>query len=145
MIGHMIRHLSCQLLRFRRAQEGLAYLEFAVCLPFLLALMMGSIEVGRYIIIAQKVEKTAITISDVIAQGTTITTETLDNIIFASSQVMSPYAMGASGYVIISSVKQTGTSSASNPPRVDWQYNSSGTNGSWSKTSQGLPPSFRAA
>ena len=120
---------------FRRAQDGIAYLEFALCLPFLLALFMGAVEVTRYILIAQKVEKTVVTISDVIAQGSTISNSDLNNLIVASSQVMQPYVMGANGYVIVSSVKQTGTYSAGNPPRVDWQYTSSGTNGSWVQSS----------
>lgn len=132
MIRYLLHPLSC----FKRAQEGVAYLEFAISLPFLLALLMGSIEVGRYIIIAQKVEKTAMTISDVIAQDDTISTSTLDTLIFASSQVMNPYTMGANGYVIVSSVKQTGAYSGANPPIVQWQYTSSGENGSWTQSSQ---------
>src|SRR3954465_8547735 len=100
--------LKAGMTAFKRTQEGIAYLEFAVCLPFLIALLMGAIEVSRYIIIAQKVEYTALTIADVVAQGQTISNAILNNIIFASSQVMKPYAMGASGYVIIRSVKQTG-------------------------------------
>ena len=126
---------TCNLRRFRRADDGVAYLEFAVCLPFLMLLLMGSIEIGRYIIIAQKVEKTTITISDVVSQGQTVSTADLNNLIYASSQVMLPYSMGVNGYVIISSVTQNGTYSASNPALVSWQYNSSGTNGSWIQTS----------
>ena len=122
--------------RFRRSQDGLAYLEFALCLPFLIALLMGSIEVSRYILIAQKVDKTASTLSDIISQGKTISTTDLNNMIYASSQVMSPYSMGTNGYVIVSSVKQTGAYNSGNPARVDWQYTSSGTNGAWTQTSQ---------
>lgn len=121
---------------FARSQGGLAYLEFAIALPFMMALLMGAIEVSRYIIIAQKVEKTCFTLSDVISQGKTIATTDLDNMIYASSQVMLPYTMGANGFVIVSSVKQTGAYSAGNPAKVDWQYVSSGVNGSWTQPSQ---------
>lgn len=119
-------------LRFKRDQRGLAYLEFAVALPFLLVALMGSIEVTRYILIAQKVEKVAVTLSDVVSQGTTISTSDLDNIVTAASEVMRPYSFGASGFVIISSVTQTGTPDAGNPPRVKWQYTGGGT---WTQTS----------
>jgi len=119
-----------------RDQQGLAFLEFAICAPFILALLMGSIEVTRYILIAQKVEKTAVTISDVVSQGETISTSDINNIIYAASQVMQPYSFGPNGYVIISSVTQTGTYSVSNPPIVQWQYQSSGNNGSWAQASQ---------
>jgi len=123
-------------IQFTRAQEGIAYLEFALCMPFLIALLMGSIEMTRYILIVQKVEKVAITISDVTSQGSTISTSDLNSIIYAASQVMLPYTFGANGYVIISSVTQTGTYSTSNPPKVSWQYTSSGANGSWIQPSQ---------
>lgn len=135
--GKIMRKL---LSSFLRNKDGVAYVEFAVCLPFLIALLMGAIEVSRYIIIAQKVEKTAATLSDVISQGKTITPTDLSNMIFASSQVMKPYSMGADGYVIVSSVKQYGAYSISNPAKVDWQYTSSGVNGSWTNASLvGIP------
>jgi Flp pilus assembly protein TadG len=97
---------------------------------------MGSIEMTRFILIAQKVEKTAVTISDVVSQATTITNAELNNIIYAASTVMQPYTFGANGYVIISSVTQPGAYTVSNPPKVNWQYVSSGSNGSWTQTSQ---------
>ncbi len=120
---------------FRRAQDGVAYLEFAIALPFMITLLMGAIEVGRYIVIAQKVEKTAFTLSDILSQGKTLSSADLTNMIFASSQVMLPYTMGADGYVIVSSIEQTGTYSAANPAKVTWQYTSSGVNGSWTHAS----------
>lgn len=122
-----MKKLLRQFAAFRRAEEGIAYLEFALCVPFILALMMASVEITRYIMIVQKVEKVAVTISDVSSQGETISHSDLDNIILAAGQVMQPFTFGARGYVIISSVEQTGTPSASNPPKVKWQYTGGGT------------------
>ena len=111
---------------------------------------MGAIEVTRYILIVQKVEKTAVTISDVVSQGTTISTSDLNNILTAAGQVMQPYTFGPNGYVIISSVTQTGAYTINNPPLVNWQYTSSG--GTWTQNSQvgttggsaaNLPPAAR--
>ena len=127
----MLKRISSLL----KNKEGVAYVEFAVCLPVLIALLMGAIEVSRFIIIAQKVEKTAATLSDIVSQGKTISTGELNSMIFASSQVMLPYTMGANGYVIVTSVKQTGAYSVSNPAIVNWQYTSSGVNGSWTQNS----------
>ena len=128
----MLAKRLIEFLRFKRDQRGLAYLEFAVALPFLLAMLMGSIEVTRFILIAQKVEKVAVTISDVVSQSTTISTSDLDNIITAAGEVMQPYSFGADGFVIITSVTQTGAPNAGNPPRVKWQYTGGGT---WTQTS----------
>lgn len=113
--------------RLLRKQDGLAYLEFAISLPFLLALLLGSIEVTRYILIAQKVEKTAVTISDVVAQSEDISTSELDSIIYAAAQVMQPYTFNTNGYVIITSVTQNGSPSISNPPTIKWRYEGGGT------------------
>lgn len=114
--------------RLRRNEDGVAYLEFALSLPFLIALFMGSVEVTRYIIIAQKVEKSAVAISDVVAQSQTIGTAQLNQLITAVDEVMDPYTFATDGYVIITSVTKTGTSQ----PVVNWQYRGGG---SWTKPS----------
>jgi Flp pilus assembly protein TadG len=117
---------------FARAQQGVAMVEFAIALPFLAFLLMGSLEMTRYILIAQKVEKVSVTISDLVSQGNTVSSTDLTNIIQAAAQVMQPYTFGTNGYVIISSVTQTGTPSSSNKPKVNWQYSGGGT---WVKSS----------
>lgn len=113
---------------FKRAQSGVAYLEFAITLPFLLALFMGSVDVTRYILIAQKLEKVSTTVSDLVAQYQTMGTTQLNTLILAAGQVMQPYSFGSDGYVIVTSVTKTGT----NPPVVNWQYAGGGT---WSRPS----------
>lgn len=117
---------------FCKNESGIAVVEFAIIIPFIMALLMGAIEVTRFILITQKVEKVAVTIADVTSQGSTISTAQLDNIIIASQQVMLPYTFDTNGYVIITSVKQTGTFSGTNPPRVNWQYRGGGT---WTQAS----------
>lgn len=113
----------------KRSEDGVAYVEFAVSLPFLLSLVMGSVEMTRYIIIAQKVEKSSFTISDVVAQSETMTVTQLNQLITAVGEVMEPYSFGTNGYVIISSVTKTGA----NAPTINWQYTGGGT---WTKPSQ---------
>jgi Flp pilus assembly protein TadG len=130
--------------QFKHSQAGAAFVEFALSLPVLLVLLMGVVEITRYILIVQKVEKAAMIVSDVSAQGSTISTTDLNNIVTAASQVMQPYGFGANGFVIVSSVTQTGTYSAANPPKVNWQYTSSGANGSWTQPSQIGTPGLAA-
>lgn len=122
----MIRKLLYR--RLAHNEQGLAYLEFAIMLPVLLSLFLGSVEMTRYILITQKAEKVAMTISDLVAQSSTISTTQLNTLILAAGQIMQPYNFGGdNSYVIVSSVYKTGT----NPPIVKWQY----TNGSWTHTS----------
>jgi hypothetical protein len=116
------------LCRIARNQQGIAYLEFAISLPLLIAMLLGGVEVTRYILIAQKVEKVSVTVSDIVAQADTITTSELDNLILAAGQVMQPYSFDGNAYVIVSSVyKNDGDS-----PVVNWQYSGGG---SWIKSS----------
>ncbi len=115
--------------RLWRNERGVAYLEFAIALPLLLALFMGAVELTRYIIVAQKVEKATITIADVVAQSDTIGSTELGQLMSAVKHVMRPFTFNAEGYVILSSVTKTG----SNPPMVNWQYTGGGT---WVHSSQ---------
>ena len=63
-----MHRFNAMMKKLLRKQEGLAYLEFAITLPFLLALFLGAVEVTRYIIILEKVEKVSVTMSDLVAQ-----------------------------------------------------------------------------
>lgn len=130
------RHLTMPARQLCADRSGIAYIEFGISLPFLMFLLMGSIEMTRFILVSQKVEKTAMTISNSVAVGSTISTSDLNNIVYAAIAVMKPYSFGSNGYVIISSVAQTGTYSVNNPPIVKWQYASSGTTGSWTQSSK---------
>ena len=120
-----------------RADGGIAYVEFAIALPFLLALFLGAVDVTRYILITQKVEKVSVTVSDLVAQYQSMSTSQLNNLIIAAGQVMQPYPFGASGYVIVTSVTKTGT----NQPVVNWQYTGGG---SWTKPSRIGTPGAQA-
>lgn len=108
---------------FLKSQSGVAMLEFSISLPFLILLLFGSVEATRYLIITQKVDRVANTLSDVITQSEKITSTDIDQIITATGQVMQPYDFSADGYVVISSVSKNG----SNEPVVNWQYTSTGT------------------
>lgn len=123
--------------RLIRDRSGHAAAELALCIPLLAALLLGGIEVTRYILIAQKLEKIAVTLSDVVTQSDTISSSELDKIILAARQVMKPYSFDADGYVIISSVtKEEGSST----PTINWQYTGGGT---WTRPSQiGTPGSM---
>ncbi|MDX2073350.1 MAG: TadE/TadG family type IV pilus assembly protein [Alphaproteobacteria bacterium] len=105
-----------------QCRRGVAATEFAVALPFLLVLMLGGIEISRYVIIHQKLEKVAYTIADVVSQSDTITTAQLNQAVIAAATIMEPYDFSPDGVVFISSVYKSG----SNAPTVRWQYSGGG-------------------
>lgn len=111
-------------LRLAHDNRGLAAMEFALCAPLLFMLFMGSYEVSRYILIMLKVEKTAYTIADVVAQSSTLSLSQMNQYVSASTQILLPYPFGTQGRVIVSSVYQNG---AVPPSTVRWQYSGGGT------------------
>lgn len=65
---------------FRNNEKGTASIEFAMILPLMIATYFGTVEVSKLYITKNKVESVAETISDLVAQGTTITKNDLDDI-----------------------------------------------------------------
>lgn len=115
---------SLMLRRLLRGEQGLAVVEFALILPVLMTLFYGAIEITRYILITQKVEKLAFTVADVTAQSQVVTNASLNQVLDATSDIMSPYAMTTNGRVMISSLyRAAGATSAT----VNWRYQGGGT------------------
>lgn len=54
--------------RLWREESGVAYIEFALSLPFLLLLFAGSIDVTRLVLLHQKVDKAVFTVGDLATQ-----------------------------------------------------------------------------
>ena len=90
--------------RLWRTKDGLAYLEFALILPILLALLLGGIEISRYIQTSQKVDKLTHTIVDLVAQAPQISEGELDQIMIAAQHVMQPHNFTDDGVIIVSCV-----------------------------------------
>lgn len=104
---------------FARAERGIAVVEFALILPVMMTLFYGTIEVTRYVLITQKVEKLAHSIADVTSQEKKATRLVLDQALAATSDIMSPYSMTDNGVVYITSLyRAPNTAQAS----VNWRY-----------------------
>lgn len=110
--------------KFLRAQGGLAVVEFGLVLPVLMLLFYGTIEVTRYILITQKVEKLAHSIADVTAQEQTASAAVLNQALAATSDIMSPYSMTTNGTVFITSLYRAPNASNAS---VNWRYQGGGT------------------
>lgn len=105
--------------RFWRDAHGIAITEFALVLPVLMTLFYGTIEITRYILIAQKVEKLSHTVADVTGQANKVTITQIEQMMAATGDIMNPYGMGPNGRVLISSIyRRPGDANAS----IVWQY-----------------------
>ena len=102
--------------RLLRSDRGGVMIEFGFAMPVLVLLMLGGVELGRYVLLHQKLDRTAMTVSDLVARVQTVTTAEVDTIFTAANLVMEPFTMGTQGAVVISSVKED-----SGSPKVIWQ------------------------
>jgi len=83
--------LSQRLVRLARDQRGVTAVEFAMLLPLMLTLYLGSVEISQGVAIDRKVTLTARTIADLASQSTTISSAEMSNILAAASAVIAPY------------------------------------------------------
>jgi Flp pilus assembly protein TadG len=86
------RRAAARLGRFAAERRGLAAVEFAMLLPMMLTLFLGSVEVTTGIAIQRKVTLTAHALADLSSQFTVIADADMSNILSASSDVIAPYA-----------------------------------------------------
>lgn len=108
--------------RLLRSDRGGVMIEFGFAMPVLVLLMLGGVELGRYVLLHQKLDRTAMTVSDLVARVQSVTTAEVDTIFTAANLVMEPFTMGTQGTVVISSVKED-----SGSPKVIWQRSGAGT------------------
>lgn len=113
--------------RFWSHQRGIAFIEFAIVFPFMFLLLFGGVEVARYILITQKVEKAAYVLTDIIGQSTPaaypqvqgeLRVETLQNTIFPQfHRMLGSFGNTAREGIIVSSVINT----PNNGLKLRWQ------------------------
>ncbi|SRR5712691_8128350 len=83
--------LSQQFARLGSDQRGVSAVEFAMLLPMMLTLYLGTVEISQGVGIDRKVTLTAHTVADLAAQVTSISSSDMSSILNASSQVIMPY------------------------------------------------------
>jgi Flp pilus assembly protein TadG len=82
--------------RFRRDRSGVSAVEFALILPAMLTLYLGTYEVTQGLALDRLVKLNASSITNLVAQYTTISaTNDWPDILAASSQILAPYPTSA--------------------------------------------------
>lgn len=96
--------LPGNLRRFRKDNEGVAALEFAIIAPILVLLFLGTIEISLAVAVDRKVSRVSSAVADLITQQPDeFDTDTLDSIFEISSQIMYPYDDGVE--IVVSGLK----------------------------------------
>lgn len=127
--------MLANLRKLRRDNSGVAAIEFALLLPILVLLLIGSVEVTFKIWSTQKAEKLAVTLADVIAQSQEVTMSDLTKLTGSVDRIMEPFEFSPKGVVIITSVylPQPDEGEELGDPIVNWQFKTTGTLAATSK------------
>jgi Flp pilus assembly protein TadG len=80
--------------RFRKAQNGLAAVEFAMILPVMITMVFGMSEVSMAVLCRTDVTQIASTTADLIAQGNSVSANDLTNVYNAANVILYPYPKG---------------------------------------------------
>src|SRR5262249_53344246 len=93
---------------FFSACGGTAMMEFVFILPVFLLLIFGAVELARYILITQRVEKAGFVLSDTLTQDTQaeLTQANADQVFAQYASIMEPYDDPVRQRVIFTSVSK---------------------------------------
>jgi Flp pilus assembly protein TadG len=86
------RRLCRGLTHFARERRGLAAVEFAMLLPVMMTLYLGSVEITTAVATQRKVTLTARALADLSSQFTAIANADMTNILNAASDIIAPYS-----------------------------------------------------
>ena len=114
--------------RFLRNTRGTQAIEFVIVAPIFLILILGVVEVGRYILVQQKVSKTAYAINDIVSQFRDVDKQTVNDLFILARDTMHPFTIDGTDRVngiIISATNNVPPPPDNNdlPPgtRITWQ------------------------
>jgi len=116
------RSFADRISRFAGDERGVSAVEFAMLLPLMLTLYLGSVEVSQGIAADRKVTLTTRTVADLVAQTTTINNAEMTNSLNAATAVMAPYPSNKLK-LTVTSVKIDADGKAT----VDWSDTLNGT------------------
>jgi Flp pilus assembly protein TadG len=95
MLTHLAHTLaglfSRRISQFAKDKRGVSAVEFAMLLPLMLTLYLGTVEVSQGVSIERKVTLTARTVADLVAQVATIDTAGINAALGAATAIMAPF------------------------------------------------------
>jgi Flp pilus assembly protein TadG len=130
----MLRLARLPLLRrlrgLARDRRGIAAVEFAIIASVLAVALLGGTELSRYTLMHQKMDRVSSSVSNWVAQSSTMAITDFENMWAAAKEVAKPFEIdGGKGKVIISFIVAETNSNY----RITWQRSGAGT---IAKTSQ---------
>jgi Flp pilus assembly protein TadG len=108
--------------RFGRDRDGVSAVEFALILPFMVTLYVGSVELGDGLAIQFRTTLAARTVADLTSQYITIDSSTMTQILGAATTVLAPYSANN----VVVTVSELTTTNAKGKVSVTWSASNSG-------------------
>jgi len=127
MVSRMTSLLGRARARFAD-ERGVAAVEFALLLPVMLTMYLGSVEVSQGLSADRKVVLLARTLGDLTTQKSAVSTSTMDTVSAAGSVVLSPLKVNAALMRVTSVAISAPSSGTVNDATVCWTY----VKGTWS-------------
>jgi Flp pilus assembly protein TadG len=114
----------------RRDSRGVAAVEFAIILPLMLMMYIGTLDVTRGVMSSRKVGIVSRTVSDLVSQqstGSAVTSTTLASFFAAASAIMSPYSTTNLTITVSSVAVAAKSGGLCCDATVKWSYTQGGT------------------
>lgn len=109
--------------RFVASTRAVAAIEFAIVMPVLALIFLGTFDAGRAIAIYMKIRSATFAVDAITNQYTTVQTSDLQSITGAAAVILAPYPSSTSVLTVtVSQVKIT----AANTATVGWSYSLGG-------------------
>jgi len=121
MIARMSSLLTRAKARFAD-ERGVAAVEFALLLPVMLTMYLGSVEVSQGLSADRKVVLLARTLGDLTTQKSAVSTSTMDTVSAAGSVVLSPLKVNVALMRVTSVAISAPSSGVVNDATVCWTY-----------------------
>ncbi len=102
---------------FGADRRGAVLTEIALSLPLYMVLLMGTVEVGNYLLLHLKLQHTVVAVSDLATRDEEITEAVMADIFQVVPQIMSPYDTDAQAVTYVSAISQA----EDIPATIYWQ------------------------
>jgi Flp pilus assembly protein TadG len=119
---HKIAYLASRIARMARDQRGVSAIEFAMIVPVLILLYVGTAEIGNALTIYRRTSQVAATAADLTAQVRSVTKSDIKDIQSASGSILAPYSTEPLKIVLTSVVADD-----KNKTKVEWSCANKGT------------------
>jgi len=108
------------LTKLRKCSRGGVLLEFGLITPLMVFMLLNGFEMARFLILNQKLQRTAMSVADLAARDDVLDTNDISNLFAAGNEVFRPFTLNTDGRVILSSINEDGGGN----PQVAWQRQS---------------------